>query len=174
MMHNTTVPSLACALILCAATEPSPDASSPRPVAVTIASLKWTNTTIVSMSEGSLLSLENEPDRGHQRVSVSDPEFVERVAALYAKLVPLPPAEPPRDFRILAQLIWRDGRTVRVGIPASCQAMTRDGVPVAFNRELHELLASKLSAQHRRALGGQCAVTEPSGPELPAKPDGRL
>lgn len=133
-------------------------AEPPAPMAVVLVSLDWRNLTNVPVGEGSLVVMEHDPGSGQERVRISEAAYVKRVAELYSRLVPKPESEPADDFRMLALLVWRDGASVRIAVPRSCHVMTRDGKPVAFDRELYELLVSRTSVDLRRALGGPCAV----------------
>jgi hypothetical protein len=127
--------------------------------ALVVTTVRWNSTFVVALDEGTLVALQPDADRGHERITVSDQALVESFARLYSRLAPLPKEAPaPREFRMVAVLIANDGSSIRVGVPASCQAMTRDGRPVAFDRALFELLASRLSPANRSALDGECAL----------------
>jgi hypothetical protein len=133
-------------------------AESPAPRAVVLSSLDWRDLTNVPVGEGSLLALEHDPAGGKERIRITEPDYVKRVAEHYRRLVPESAPQPPDDFRILALLVWRDGTSARIAVPRSCSVMTRDGKPVAFDRELYDLLVSRLGADLRGALGGACAA----------------
>jgi hypothetical protein len=134
------------------------ETSPPAPFAVVVYSIDWRNLTNVPVGEGSLVAMTLDARRGHERVAVTDPDYVKQVADLSARLVPASVSEPADDFRILVQLVWRDGATSRVAVPRSCHVMTRDGRAVAFDQDLYRLLVSRLSDGHRLALGGACTL----------------
>lgn len=140
-----------------------PLGASTWPIAVQITSFRWNVETQVDLTEGALLALE--PGPVSERVTIDDAMLVENVARMYRGLRHSPRARGLGDTRIEALLIWRDGALGRVGVPATCWAMTRDGVPVEFDRPLFQLLISRLSAEHRRALGGACGAARDSAEE---------
>ncbi len=133
---------------------PASQVGDAEPLAVEVISFLASVETYAAIGEGTLIASRS---RYSERLVIDDRPFVKRVRTLYEGLRPARPSRSP-EFTIEALLIWRDGEMRRVGVLSNCGAMTREGTPVAFDRELYELLASRLSEEHRTALRGDCAL----------------